>query len=130
MVNQKAADKKTIGITSGNESVLSAFVTEGLFSSEIDAAKFAMAHAIDLEVTRGTTEGAGTKWNVGSVDNDGTLKAIIQALYPQETQPYRLIEHLMNEGLGRLKSEEGLPPDVAGILFEESSEGEDQDNPS
>ncbi len=130
MVNQKATDKRTIGITSGNESILTALVSEGLFASEIDAAKFAMAHAIDMEVTRGTTEGAGTKWNVGSVDNDGTMKAIIQALYPEEAQPYRLIEHLMNEGLGRLKSEEGLPPDVAGILFEKNSEGDDQDIPS
>ena len=127
---EKTADKKTIGITSGNESVLAALVTEGLFASEIDAAKFAMAHAIDLEVSRGTTEGASTKWNVGSVDNDGTMKAIIQALYPEEAQPYRLIEHLMNEGLDQLRSQEGLPPDVAGILFEDKKEGEVQDSPS
>ncbi|MEM6889995.1 MAG: hypothetical protein AAF636_17930 [Pseudomonadota bacterium] len=130
MMVEKTADKKTIGITSGNESVLAALVTEGLFASEIDAAKFAMAHAIDLKVSRGTTEGASTKWNVGSVDNDGTMKAIIQALYPEEAQPYRLIEHLMNEGLDQLRSQEGLPPDVAGILFEDKKEGEVQDSPS
>lgn len=130
MMVGKTSDKKTIGITSGNESVLAALVTEGLFASEIDAAKFAMAHAIDLKVSRGTTEGASTKWNVGSVDNDGTMKAIIQALYPEEAQPYRLIEHLMNEGLDQLRSQEGLPPDVAGILFEDKKEGEVQDSPS
>ncbi|WP_299555732.1 hypothetical protein [uncultured Tateyamaria sp.] len=130
MVIEKTADKRTIGITSGNESVLAALVEEGLFASEIDAAKFALAHAIDLEISRGTTEGAGTKWNVGSVDSDGTMKAIIQALYPGEAQPYRLIEHLMNEGLGRLKSEEGLPPDVAGILFKDNLEGVAQDSSS
>ena len=130
MMVEKTADKKTIGITSGNESVLAALVTEGLFASEIDAAKFAMAHAIELKASRGSTEGASTKWNVGSVDNDGTMKAIIQALYPEEAQPYRLIEHLMNEGLDQLRSQEGLPPDVAGILFEDKKEGEVQDSPS
>ena len=130
MVTEKPTDKRTIGITSDNESVLTALVAEGLFASEIDAAKFAMGRAIDLETPRGTTEGTGTKWNVGSVDSDGTMKAIIQALYPDESQPYRLIEHLMNEGLGLLKSDEGLPPDVAGILFKVETEGKIRDSTS
>lgn len=117
MAAEKTADKKTIGITSANERVLAALVSEGLFASEIEAAKFAMAHAIDSGVARGTTEGAGTKWNVGSVDSDGALKAVVEALFPDETQPYRLVEHLMNEGLRLFDKGDTLPPDVAGVLF-------------
>ncbi len=114
---EKILDKKTIGITSENESVLTSLAAEGVFSSEIEAAKFAMAHAVEAGVPRGTTEGAGTKWNVGSVDSDGTLRAVIEALFPDEGQPYRLVEHLINEGLRLLDKGNGLPPDVAGLLF-------------
>ena len=117
MVVEKASDKKTIGITSANEQVLSALATEGLFASEIEAAKFAMAHAIRAGLPRGTTEGAGTKWNVGSLDSDGVLRAVIEALCPDESHPYRLVEHLMNEGLRLLDTGNALPPDVAGMLI-------------
>ena len=117
MAMDKMIDKKTIGITSANERVLEGLVAEGLFGSEIEAAKFAMARAIDAEVQRGTTEGAGTKWNVGSLDPEGALKAVVEALYPDETLPYRLVEHLMNEGLRLFDKGDALPPDVAGVLF-------------
>jgi hypothetical protein len=117
MAVEKTVDKKTIGITPGNERVLAALAAEGLFASEIEAAKFAMAHAINNGSRRGTTEGAGTKWNVGSVDSDGALKAVIEALFPDESQPYRLVEHLMNEGLRLFDQGDALPPDVAGVLF-------------
>ena len=117
MATEKTADKKTIGITTANERVLATLAAEGLFASEIEAAKFAMAHAIEAGVSRGTTEGAGTKWNVGSVDSDGALRAVIEALFPEEGQPYRLVEHLMNEGLRLFDKGDALPPDVAGVLF-------------
>lgn len=110
-------DKKTIGVTAGNERVLTSLASAGRFNTDIDAAKFAMAHAIDQGVTRGTTDGAGTKWNVGSFDGDGALKAVIEALYPDETYPYRLVEHLINEGLRLLDKGDNLPPDVAGVVL-------------
>lgn len=111
------ADKKTLGVNSGNEKILSALASAGRFNTDIEAAKFAMAHAINEGVTRGTTEGAGTKWNVGSFDSDGGLKAVIEALYPEEPNPYRLIEHLINEGLRLMDNKDGLPPDVAGLVL-------------
>lgn len=122
MAAEKSADKKTIGITSANERILAALAAEGQFASEIEAAKFAMAHAIDAGVTRGTTEGAGTKWNVGTVDSDGTLKGIIEALFSDESHPYRLVEHLMNEGLRSFDKGDNLPPDVVGTLFPAQAE--------
>jgi hypothetical protein len=110
-------DKKTIGVTAGNERTLSALAAAGRFNTDIEAAKFAMAYAIDQGVGRGTTEGAGTKWNVGSFDNDGALKAIVETLYPDETNAYRLIEYLIDEGLRLLDKGDGLPPDVAGVIL-------------
>jgi hypothetical protein len=112
-----SVDKRTIGIASSNERVLAELVSAGHFGSELEASKFAMAYAIKREVPMGTAEGANTKWNVGTVDSDGSLKLVVEALYPSCSEPYRLVEHLMNEGLKLLDAGEGLPPDVVGILF-------------
>lgn len=96
-------DKKTIGVTNANGPVLTDLVVSGRFASELDAAKFAMAFAIKQGIARGVTEGAETKWNVGSIDPDGSVRALLEALYPGVPDPYRLMEHLMNEGLAALK---------------------------
>jgi len=111
------ADKKTIGITPANEKTLTALAGAGKFVTDIDAAKFAMALAVSKDIGSGATEGAGTKWNIGSFDNDGTLKSTIEALYPEEGAPYRLIEHLINEGLHLMSTSDGLLPDVAGAIL-------------
>lgn len=51
----------------------------------------------------------------------GALRAVIEALYPDEVNPYRLVEHLINEGLRLLDKGDGLPPDVAGLLLADTS---------
>ena len=111
------ADKKTIGVAPGQLATLERLKSAGHFETEIDAAKFAMAHAIEQGVPQGATEGAETKWNVGSFDSDGGLKAVIEALFPDETTPYRRIEHLINEGLRLLDKGDTIPPDVAGLVL-------------
>lgn len=116
-MTQEKVDKKTLGVTPANSKILDALASEGRFATDIEAARFAMAHAIDRGVPRGQTEGAGTKWNVGSFDSDGGLRAVIEALYPEEAFPYRLIEHLINEGLRLMDKGDGLPPDVAGLVL-------------
>jgi hypothetical protein len=60
---------------------------------------------------------ANTKWNIGTVDAAGSLKALVEALYPDVTEPYRLIEYLINEGLRLLNVRDAVPPDVVGLLF-------------
>jgi len=116
-MNTGKADKKTIGVTDGNENKLTELVSAGHFLTESDAAKFAMAYAIEQNIGRGVTEGAGTKWAVGSFDTDHALKAVVEALYPDEVNPYRQIEHLINEGLTLLNKGDNLPPDVAGVVM-------------
>lgn len=111
------ADKKTVGITSGNIAALQRLVDAGHFGSELDAAKFAMAHAIKGDVPVGRVDGADTKWNVGSVDPDGNLRFLLVALYPETDEPYRLMEYLMNKGLEELAGSESARPDVYGALF-------------
>ncbi|MCY1428269.1 hypothetical protein D9M71_441460 [compost metagenome] len=62
-------------------------------------------------------ESTETMWNVGSVDPDGSLRSLMEALFPDETEPYRLAEHLINEGIRALINllEEG--GDFYDILF-------------
>ncbi|MBX4967806.1 hypothetical protein [Rhizobium binae] len=121
-------DKRTIGITSANEKNLAALVLAGNFGSELDAAKFALAYAIRNDVSAGTAEGTNTKWNIGTVDGDGSLKSVVEAVFDGVAEPYRLIEYLINEGLTRLGSDDAIPPDVVGILFQADQRGRSQDN--
>lgn len=97
-----ATDKKTIGISKANSAALNTLVAAGRFGSELDAAKFAMAYAVKLGLPAGTADGTETKWNVGSVDPDGSLRSLLEALFPTSSEPYRLAEYLMNEGIKHL----------------------------
>lgn len=115
-----ASDKKTIGISKANAKPLMDLVASGHFGSELDAAKFAMAHAIKTGVTNGSTEGAETKWNVGSVDPDGSMRSLLEALFPAVTEPYRLAEHLMNEGIAALSATVAGGRDLYDTLFANS----------
>jgi hypothetical protein len=112
-----ASDKKTIGVTKSNGSALAQLVAAGHFGSELDAAKFAMAHAIKCGVKSGSAEGAETKWNVGSVDPDGSMRSLLEALFPEADEPYRLAEHLMNEGIKLLATRLGGSADLYDTLF-------------
>ena len=115
-----ASDKKTVGITKANAKLLMELVSAGHFGSELDAAKFAMAHAIKSGVKPSGTEGAETKWNVGSVDPDGSMRSLLEALFPDVAEPYRFAEHLMNEGLKILAAKVGGAADLYETLFTET----------
>lgn len=118
-------DKKTIGLTAANNDLFQKLVRAGRFSSEMDAAKFAMAYAIRQGAKPGAAEGTATKWNQGSIDPDGSLVMTIKALYPETEGPFRLIEFLINEGLRMLRGQTDLPPDVARIVSEASTPAAD-----
>ena len=112
-----ASDTKTVGITKLNAPALAELVSAGRFASELDAAKFAMAYAIKSGVTRGSTEGAETKWNVGSIDPDGSVRSLVEALCPDVPEPYRLAEHLMNEGIKMLTAQFSGGADLYDVMF-------------
>ena len=101
-----AEDKRTIGVTESADHVLAVMVEQGYFADGIDAAKFAMALAINFGANANerdlTVESTTTKWNVGSFDPDRQLRSLINALYPNIDQPYRLLEFLIDDGLRRV----------------------------
>jgi hypothetical protein len=97
-----AEDKKTIGLTSANKAIMDQVVEKAGFKLDMDAAKFAFAFAVHRGCEPGQIEGAGTIWNVGTFDEGGDLKALIQNLFPNADAPYRALESLMNSGFGLL----------------------------
>ena len=115
-----SADKKTIGISKTNAAALSTLVAAGRFGSELDAAKFAMAYSIKLGIQSGASDSTDTKWNVGSVDPDGSLRSLLEALFPTVSEPYRLAEYLMNEGIRRLNESLGDGEDLYETIFNQA----------
>ena len=115
-----ATDKKTIGITKANANTLAQLVAAARFGSELDAAKFALAYAIKSGVPNGSAEWAETKWNVGSMDPDGSMGSLLEALFPEVSELYRLAEHLINEGITMLVTKVGCAADLYDTLFAEA----------
>lgn len=94
------SDKRQIGLTPSAKEVLDEMVNADAFENGKAAAKFAVAIAVNAGIEAGRAEGASTTWHVGDLDSDGELAALVSALYPDaEGEPYRVVEHLVNEGL-------------------------------
>lgn len=94
-----ATDRKTIGLTPHARTVIAQMMESGYFQDQIDAAKFALAIAVREGIGPGITEGTDTVWNVGSLDAEGELRQLIPVLFEDVEGPYRVVEHLINQGL-------------------------------
>ena len=92
-------DKKTIGVTDAMRGALEDLTKRGAFNEQLDSARFAVALAVDSGVAPGSVEGAGTIWNIGSFDPDGSMAKMITILYPDTVAPYRTLESLLDQGL-------------------------------
>lgn len=103
-------DKKTIGLTDSGKATMDQMVEAFGFKRDMDAAKFAFAFAVEKGCEPGPTEGTGTIWNVGTLDEGGDLRTLIQNLYPQAQFPYRALESLMIAGFGLLATEMASVP--------------------
>lgn len=107
-----ADDKKTIGLTDANKAIMDRVVEQAGFKRDMDAAKFAFALAVSRGSEPTPLEGAGTIWNVGSFDEGGDLKALVQNLFPDAESPYRALQSLMNKGFELLAAEMTSNPGV------------------
>lgn len=113
-------DKITIGPTQESAKVLSQLMESSFFAREYDAAKFAMALAINRGVSPdGADISTDTKWNMGSFDRSGELRALVSTLYPETETPVRLIEQLINAGFGIIgehMAEHGGDVDIVALM--------------
>ena len=107
-----AGDRETIGLTSAAQEVLNELEARGWFAEGQDIARFGLAYAIKAGVDAGNTSGTDTRWSAGNFDNTGEIRLFLRALYPDSETPVRLMEHLVNEGLGLIagRLSEGIGP--------------------
>ena len=122
-------DKKTIGLTTGNRSVMDRIMDKGFFRDQKDAAMFAMAYAIEQGIRAGNSEGANTIWNVGSLDPDGEIRVLISNLFPDTSTPYRLLEFFVNAGLAQMRVRMDKEPGMEMTDFFGDSSIVDTPNP-
>ena len=117
-VTSMPSRKKTIGISADFIPVLEAAMNTGLFAKELDVAKFAVAIAIRLSKPGSEMVNAQTKWNVGSFDDDGSLRRALQVLFPDCDDPVRKAEQLLHDGLEVLcESQTGTSvPDILRLV--------------
>ena len=98
-------DKKTIGLTDQAKATMDRVVATSGFKRDMDAAKFAFAFAIEKGCEPAAVEGTGTIWNVGTLDEGGELKTLVENLFPAVQEPYGALEALMNQGFSLLEAE-------------------------
>ncbi len=82
-----AEEKKTIGLTEANKAIMEKVVKSAGFKHDMDAAKFAFALAVSRGAEPAPLDGVGTIWNVGSFDEGGEIKALVQNLFPNVDAP-------------------------------------------
>lgn len=100
-----AEDRKQIGLTAHGKAT-EALLTDGLnwFGEGQEACRFALAYAVREGVPDGSTdEQVETRWAPDGFDPTGEIRSLLRATYPDNTTPVRLMEHLIDEGLTRIR---------------------------
>jgi hypothetical protein len=99
------ADRINIGVTTRGAQHLADLMATGWFLEQLDAFRVAIGVALGYGVCTPPEDmgGGGTKWNIGSVDNDGRLRQLIMAVAPASgDRPYEYAERLADAGLALL----------------------------
>ncbi len=123
MATTERADKTTIGLTGNGRVVMTQLMAKSWFGNQMDAAKFALAVAINAGVSAGQAEGADTTWNVGGFDPTQELRTVIPLIVPETQTPYRLVEHYLNAGLGIIGEKLAADPYLELVDLMRASEG-------
>jgi hypothetical protein len=103
-------DRVTVGLTQVGLGHLSEVLETGWFEEEMDAYRVAIAVALarGLCADAGGMVGVKTKFNVGSLDNDGKLRTLITTLAPSSgDRPYEHAERLAEAGVAYLAEKLG-----------------------
>jgi hypothetical protein len=126
-------DPNTLGLTADGQAHLEKVMETKWFDAEMDAFRLAVAVALGqgLEVAEGPLR-AGTKWNVGTLDRDGQLKALVLAHAPGAPRPYEYAEKLADVGMkflreGLVDAQQTLASVVGGVDPVDDSPGESSD---
>lgn len=109
------SDRVTVGLTPEGEQKLATVMESRFFTEELTAYRVAIAVALaeDEVETSGELKNVRTKFNVGSLEQEGRLREMIELLKPQgaEAGVMTLAERLADAGLEILAQqvEQGKP---------------------
>lgn len=92
-------DRRSIGLSTESQRLMEEILAKEWFSEAQEAARFAMAYAIQAGVAPAATPSVDTRWSSGLFDPTGEIVALVGALHPDVTTPVRAIESFVNEGL-------------------------------
>lgn len=95
-------DKDVIGLSAESQRYLKELEERGWFNEGQELARFALAYAVRANTPAGNASQVETRWASGNFDKTGEIRAVLGALYPDCRTPVRLMEHLVNVGLGLL----------------------------
>jgi hypothetical protein len=117
-------------VTPGGANNLAEVMATGWFVAEMDVYRVSIAVAIAQGLCTATEEMAGvkTKWNVGSIDNDGRMRQMVTAIVREAGErPYEYSERLADAGLAVLAQRLGRE---GALLSEVVSSSVRHDRPS
>ena len=119
---EPTSDKKQIGLTPAGGIALDQLMSAGLFASETDAYKVAIAYSLakGYEPSQAPDGGYQTKFNAaGGLDVYQEIRDLIAILRPQDAlHPYATAERLAEIGVTELASRVAAHESVADILAE------------
>lgn len=111
-------DIVNIRLSKDANAVAKRLVATEKFENVITAAKFTLAYALKNHFEEfdpanyAVPDSGGNNYNIGTVDKDGTLTALLRAIYPDTNTPYIYARALMVFGLmkiGEKIESEGMP---------------------
>lgn len=111
-------DLTNVRLSKASKEIAERFVATGKFADVITVAKFALAYALknhfdEIDPSSYTIpDSDGNNYNIGTLDKDGQISVLIQALYPGTDTPYIYARALMVFGLTKLGERidaEGMP---------------------
>jgi hypothetical protein len=120
----------TVGLTPAGAEALAKVMSTNWFAEEKDAYKVGIAIALRAEINVDQPlGGATTKFNIGTLDPDQKVVALIQTFLGSEAgDPVVLAERLAEQGLlvlaAKLVDQEEKLSDVLGVGSEDSSDAE------
>lgn len=120
MVNDRG--RITVGVTDIGNAALAKLMTTNLFAAEMDAYKVAIALALRAGLSSDQPlSGVKTKFNIGSLDPDGSLVELVRLLDSSGVgDPVARAERLADSGLAmlasRLVDSEQLLTEALGIV--------------
>ena len=100
-------DRINVGLSRRGDEDLAVLMEKNWFDQELDAYRVAIAVALarSLPIESGPLPGLQNKFNIGSLDRDGRLRALISHLGGAPTRPYETAEKLADAGMRYLREQ-------------------------